>query len=87
MLIIYRTLVNAYPEAGIGVAVAPDGMLYQTEVYAASHGDHFGRSPRRHTKAWGDRPVLVLVGTRVGLDRVNPVYYDFIKVSCNRIRS
>ena len=72
---------NGYPEAGIGVAIAVDGMLYQTDVHAASHGDHFGRSPRRHTKSWGDRPVLVLVGVRLGIDGVNPIYYNTVKVS------
>ncbi|RXW23562.1 hypothetical protein EST38_g2288 [Candolleomyces aberdarensis] len=74
-----KTLVNSYPEAGIGVAIAVDGMLYQTDVHAASHGDHFGRSPRRHTKSWGDRPVLVLVGVRLGIDGVNPIYYNTVK--------
>jgi hypothetical protein len=29
---------------------------------------------------WGGRAVLVLVGIRLGLDGVNPVYYDTIKV-------
>ncbi|KAJ2915830.1 hypothetical protein MD484_g4601, partial [Candolleomyces efflorescens] len=74
-----KALVNGYPEAGIGVAIAVDGMLYQTDVHAASHGDHFGRSPRRHTKSWGDRPVLVLVGVRLGIDGVNPIYYNTVK--------
>ncbi|KAF6752070.1 cysteine protease [Ephemerocybe angulata] len=74
-----KTLVNAYPDAGIGVAIAVDGMVCQTDVHAASHGDHFGRSPRRHTKSWGDRPVLVLVGVRLGIEGVNPIYYNSIK--------
>lgn len=74
-----RTLVNAYPDAGIGVATAVDGMLYQTDVHAASHGDSLGRSPRRHNKSWGDRPVLVLVGVRLGIEGVNPIYYSTIK--------
>ncbi|WVO18447.1 hypothetical protein L204_106164 [Cryptococcus depauperatus] len=28
---------------------------------------------------WGERAVLVLVGVRLGLDEVNPIYYDSIK--------
>ncbi|KAJ7917415.1 hypothetical protein B0H13DRAFT_1870288 [Mycena leptocephala] len=32
-----RTLVDAFPAAGLGVSVATDGTLYQTEVFAASH--------------------------------------------------
>ena len=30
---------------------------------------------------WGDRAVLILVGIRLGLDGVNPIYHDSIKVS------
>jgi hypothetical protein len=29
---------------------------------------------------WGDRAVVVLIGIRLGLDGVNPIYYDTIKV-------
>ncbi|KAJ7245089.1 hypothetical protein C8J57DRAFT_1191054 [Mycena rebaudengoi] len=64
-----RTLVDAFPACGLGVSVATDGTLYQTEVYAASH-----------TPRWGDRPVLLLLGIRLGLDGVNPVYYETIKM-------
>jgi hypothetical protein len=32
-----RTLVDAFPACGLGVSVATDGTLYQTEVYAMSH--------------------------------------------------
>jgi cysteine protease ATG4 len=83
-----RTLVGMFPSAGLGVAVAVDGVVYQTDVYSASHGP-IG-SPRRHrTTNWGDRGVLVLIGVRLGLDGVNPIYYDTIKASfftptCNK---
>ncbi|KAG6829650.1 hypothetical protein H0H87_010591 [Tephrocybe sp. NHM501043] len=82
-----KTLVNGYSDAGLGVAVATDGVLFQNEVFTASHtGAASVRSPRRHTKAlaaaWGDRPVLLLVGVRLGLDGVNPIYYETIKVRC-----
>lgn len=30
---------------------------------------------------WGDRAVLVLIGIRLGIEGVNPVYYNTIKVS------
>ena len=30
---------------------------------------------------WGQRPVLVLVGVRLGINGVNPIYYDALKVS------
>ena len=67
------------------MAVAIDSTLYQTNVFAASHGDMSVRSPRkRHdgnlTTTWGDRPVLLLLGIRLGIDGVNPIYYDTIKV-------
>jgi hypothetical protein len=32
-------------------------------------------------KKWGKKAVLVLVGLRLGLDGVNPIYHDSIKVS------
>ncbi|KAJ4469197.1 peptidase family C54-domain-containing protein [Lentinula aciculospora] len=79
-----KFLVHAYADAGLGVAVATDGLLTQTDVYAASHGSASSSYPRRgkgasHT-SWGDRPVLVLFGIRLGLDGVNPIYYDTIKM-------
>lgn len=67
----------------MGVALAVDGTLYQSDVYAASHGTtNLVRSPRRHGKSfWGHKPVLLLLGIRLGLDGVNPIYYSTIKVS------
>ncbi|KIY72637.1 hypothetical protein CYLTODRAFT_367405 [Cylindrobasidium torrendii FP15055 ss-10] len=68
-----KALVHAFPEAGMGVALAEDSSLYETEVYEASGG----HGPR---KRWGRRPVLLLLGIRLGLDGVNPVYYETIKM-------
>lgn len=66
------------------MSVAIDGTLYQTKVFAASHGADAAsltRSPRRrHTTTWGDRPVLLLLGIRLGIEGVNPIYYDTIKM-------
>jgi cysteine protease ATG4 len=54
-------------------------MIYESEVIFTSHGG-IG-SPRKHArKVWGDRPVLILIGHRLGIDGVNPLYYNFIKV-------
>ena len=77
-----RTLVHSFPECGLAVALAIDSALYQSDVYVASHGGTaHARSPRKMVKTtWGDRPVLLLLGVRLGIDRVNPVYYDTIKV-------
>ncbi|KAH0826422.1 cysteine protease required for autophagy [Lanmaoa asiatica] len=73
-----KTLVHAFPEAGLGVAVAADGVVYQSDVYAASNV-HIG-SPRRHARSsWGGQAVLVLIGIRLGIDGVNPIYYEPIK--------
>ncbi|KAH7921416.1 hypothetical protein BV22DRAFT_1198205 [Leucogyrophana mollusca] len=73
-----KTLVHSFPEAGLGVSVASDGVIFQSDVYAASNV-HIG-SPRRHAKrSWGGRAVLVLIGIRLGIDGVNPIYYDTIK--------
>ncbi|KAI0697475.1 hypothetical protein BC835DRAFT_1413706 [Cytidiella melzeri] len=74
-----KKLVHAFPEATLGIYVASDGgMIYESEVIAASHTG-IG-SPRRHVrKIWGDRPVLILIGHRLGIDGVNPLYYNFIK--------
>ncbi|KAJ7249836.1 peptidase family C54-domain-containing protein [Mycena rebaudengoi] len=127
-----RTLVDAFPACGLGVSVATDGTLCQTEVYAASHtpviaprlkshhshgsqashtsytssssrasslhaahasssshashvsypntSSYAGSKPAATTKRWGDRPMLLLLGIRLGLDSVNPVYYETIKM-------
>ncbi|KAF7368158.1 hypothetical protein MVEN_00134800 [Mycena venus] len=98
-----RMLVEAFPACGLGVSVATDGTLYQTEVFAASHSPAFapssssaasvssshGHSSSSHgsgskkgkeSKKWGDRPVLLLLGIRLGLDGVNPIYYETIKL-------
>ncbi|GJE89232.1 cysteine protease atg4-like protein [Phanerochaete sordida] len=74
-----KTLVHAFPEAGLGIHVAADGgTIYESEVFAASHSG-IG-SPRRHTRrVWGDRAVLILIGHRLGIDGVNPIYYDTLK--------
>ena len=108
---------NAFPEAGLGVSVAMDSVIYETDVLAASnnspylfrpaHGHNNSHSTsnsgpqsrtstaspsaRRHRSqhhqqrqsmmsVWGGRPVLILIGIRLGLDGVNPIYYDSIKV-------
>ena len=75
-----RKLVHAFPEASLGIYIASDGgMIYESEVIASSHAG-IG-SPRRHVrKVWGERPVLILIGHRLGIDGVNPLYYNFIKV-------
>ncbi|TFY74660.1 hypothetical protein EWM64_g9352 [Hericium alpestre] len=76
-----KTLVHAFPDAGLGVAVAVDSQIFQTDVYSASHPPiDATTSPKRgRTSTWGGRAVLILIGIRLGLDGVNPIYYDTIK--------
>ena len=91
---------HAFSEAGLGVSVATDGVVYETDVLAASNVSPYmyrhsragtsSNSTRRRrsmqpqhmlSSIWGQRPVLVLIGIRLGIDGVNPIYYDSVKVS------
>ncbi|KAI9461081.1 cysteine protease required for autophagy [Russula earlei] len=73
-----KTLVHNFPEASLGISVAVDSQIFQTDVYSASHPPT--GSPRPHKGSrWGGRAVVVLIGIRLGLDGVNPIYYDTIK--------
>ncbi|KAI0757764.1 peptidase family C54-domain-containing protein [Daedaleopsis nitida] len=75
-----KTLVHNFPDSGLGVAVATDSTLYESDVYAASRSAMY--SVRRHGQGrmeWGDRAVLVLIGIRLGIEGVNPLYYNTIK--------
>ncbi|TBU38471.1 peptidase family C54-domain-containing protein [Dichomitus squalens] len=75
-----KTLVHSFPDAGLAVAVASDSTLYESDVYAASRSSVY--STRRHghpRMEWGDRAVLILIGIRLGIEGVNPLYYNTIK--------
>ncbi|KAJ6622408.1 hypothetical protein B0H10DRAFT_903785 [Mycena sp. CBHHK59/15] len=49
--------------------------------YPSTTSHHSSASgPKATTKGWGDRPVLLPLGIRLGLDGVNPVYYETIKM-------
>jgi len=93
-LLMYRTLANSFPPCGISVVSATDSMIYKSDVYSASSLSSSGwfeeesgsgttskRSSSERGRVWGDKAVLVLIGLRLGLDGVNPIYYDSIKVS------
>lgn len=52
----YRTLVHAFPMSGLGVSVATDGTLYQTDIYAASHSSTTApASSRKFALIWWTR--------------------------------
>lgn len=83
---LFRTLTNAYPHAALSVSLAADAVIFRSDVYAASQPiDSSHSSPEKRAKSggrrWGGRAVLVLVGVRLGLDGVNPIYHETVKVS------
>ncbi|KAJ7082286.1 hypothetical protein B0H15DRAFT_952668 [Mycena belliarum] len=96
-LLFLPTLVDAFPVCGLDVSVATDGSLYQNEFFAAlhspaaraalhsSHGQPRSSQGHMHakpeTKAWGDHPVLLLLGIRLGRDGMNPVYHETLKTA------
>ncbi|KAG8836292.1 Cysteine protease atg4 [Serendipita sp. 399] len=88
-----KRLVGEFDDAGLEVVVAVDSVVYETDVYAASSTVR-GRNGQRASDTgttklskkknqeppkWGGRPVLILVGIRLGIDGVNPIYYDSVK--------
>ena len=90
-----KRLVGEFEEAGLEVALSVDSVIYQSDVFAASatprgHGTesnskNAGTSKSRKKEQgptkWGNRPVLILVGIRLGIEGVNPIYYESVKVS------
>ena len=76
------------------MTIATDSIVYRSEVSAASNtpsdgwtdGDTPSSPPRslRSASSWGGKAVLILIGVRLGLDGVNPIYHDSIKVSCHQ---
>jgi len=85
-----KALTNNFAPCGLAVTVAADGIVYQSEVYEASQQstDDWNGVPdalplrrRRRTNdgKWGEKAVLVLAGIRLGLDGVNPIYYESLK--------
>ncbi|TFK84588.1 hypothetical protein K466DRAFT_496300 [Polyporus arcularius HHB13444] len=75
-----KTLVHNFPDSGLGVAVATDSTLYESDVYAASRSPMYSVRRDAHGRMeWGDRAVLILIGIRLGIEGVNPLYYNTIK--------
>jgi cysteine protease ATG4 len=74
-----KQLVDDFHGAGIGVSLAADGVVYLSRARKAAQVPGSHASP--HGSHRWQRPVLVLIGVRLGLDGVNPVYHESIKVS------
>ncbi|KAL8280849.1 hypothetical protein RQP46_006853 [Phenoliferia psychrophenolica] len=65
-----KALVTDFEPAGLAVCSVVDGSVYKTDVEAAA------------TNADGERwakPVLVLIGLRLGIDGVHPIYHEAVK--------
>lgn len=87
-----KTLANGFPPCGLAVTTAIDGVVYDSDVYEASSkrseawdqvtaGLPLHKPFSRGGGNWGGTAVLVLAGIRLGVDGVNPVYHECIKVS------
>lgn len=64
-----RTLATNHEASGIGVYVTGDGAdVYEDRLLKAAH-----------TNSGDFKPVLLLIGTRLGIDRINPVYWDALR--------
>nr|XP_019048884.1 hypothetical protein I302_02663 [Kwoniella bestiolae CBS 10118]OCF27814.1 hypothetical protein I302_02663 [Kwoniella bestiolae CBS 10118] len=78
-----KTLTNSFAPCGLAVSTATDSIIYKSEVYQASNlpstGWRSSGSTAKSANVWGDKAVLILVGIRLGLDGVNPIYYESIK--------
>lgn len=71
LLTCYRALVNDHSPSGLRVYVRPD----DSDVYQ----DSFMRIARREDGSF--QPTLILLGTRLGIDRVTPVYREAVKAA------
>lgn len=73
-----KKLVDDFPNSGLGVSIASDGVVYLSEVRAVAMEGH-ERQPQGSEIPWS-RPVLILVGLRLGLEGVHPMYHESVKV-------
>ena len=65
-----KALVGDFELANLGVVLAMDTTVYQSQVFEAAKG--------KYSNAW-DKPVLILLPLRLGLNGVNPIYFASIK--------
>lgn len=74
-----KSLIQDFPEAGLGVSVASDGVIYLDQVQAQAQSLSSPRK-KRSSQSW-EKPVLILIGIRLGLEGVHPMYHESVKVS------
>ncbi|KAF8258085.1 hypothetical protein EI94DRAFT_1755794 [Lactarius quietus] len=81
-----KSLVQSFPDASLGISVAVDSQVFQTDVYLASHPPTQSPCPRKLSR-WGGRGVVVLIGIQLGIDGANPIYYETIKALYSFLQS
>lgn len=77
-----KQLVTEFPDAGIAVELAHDGVFYLDEVRLAAGARsalQSGKGRQGDAAVTWRRPVVILIGIRLGLDSVNPIYYESVK--------
>ncbi|KAF0463397.1 peptidase C54 [Gigaspora margarita] len=65
-----KALVEDFPAAHLSVYVATDGVVYKNEVYKAGKNNRTGKD---------FQSVLILVAIRLGINNLNPIYYNALK--------
>ncbi|CAG8716250.1 16363_t:CDS:2, partial [Racocetra fulgida] len=65
-------LVEDFPAAHLSVYVATDGVVYKNEVYKAGKNNRAGKD---------FQSVLILVAIRLGINNLNPIYHNALKIS------
>ena len=76
-----RALANDFAPANIAVVNAIDGVVYRSDVLVAAGGPRpvSVLEPSACSQSHWCRPVLILINLRLGIDGVNPIYYESIK--------
>jgi len=62
------------------VFLLPSITRFSRQMYTQPHPPSSSPRPRKDLR-WGERAVVVLIGIRLGIDGVNPIYYDTIKAN------
>ena len=73
-----RALVSDYDQSSIDVYVATDGALYKNQIM-----EIFKESKERRERSQtpqNERGLLITVPLRLGVEKLNPVYFSSLKV-------
>ncbi|PWN33353.1 uncharacterized protein FA14DRAFT_161247 [Meira miltonrushii] len=76
-----KKLVDEFPACGLGVSVASDGVIYLDQVKVQACKSNVNGQKRASALQKWERPILVLIGVRLGLEGVHPMYHDSIKAA------